>query len=190
VTLLDGGTLFADLLIVGIGSVPDTDLARQAGLAIDNGIAVDGQLRTSDPNVYAGGDCCSFPLSIYGGRRVRLESWRNAQEHGALVATSMLGIEDLQQSVPWFWSDQFDHTLYVTGLYDEGHALIRRDLANGAFIIFHLSGDGRLVAASGFGQGNAVARDVRLAEKLIAARSRPEPRVLAQPHAKLKMMLV
>ena len=66
-------------------------LAEQAGLRIDNGIAVDDQLRTSDPDIFAAGDCVSFPLTVYGGRRVRLESWRAAQDQGALAAANMLG---------------------------------------------------------------------------------------------------
>ncbi len=73
----------ADLAVIGIGAVPETALAAAAGLAIDNGIAVDGRLATGDPDIFAAGDCCSFPLAVYGGRRVRLESWRSAQEHGA-----------------------------------------------------------------------------------------------------------
>jgi 3-phenylpropionate/trans-cinnamate dioxygenase ferredoxin reductase subunit len=75
-TLADGSELAADLLVVGIGAAPVTGLAESAGLAIENGIAVDRFLRTSDPDIFAAGDCCSFPLGIYGGRRVRLESWR------------------------------------------------------------------------------------------------------------------
>lgn len=80
--LADGDTISADLVLVGIGATPNTELAARAGLQIDNGIAVDEFLRSSAPDVYAAGDCCSFPLAIYGGRRVRLESWRNAQEQG------------------------------------------------------------------------------------------------------------
>ena len=78
--------MIADLAVIGIGAVPVTGLAEGAGLAVENGISVDRFLRTSDPDIYAAGDCCSFPLEIYGGRRVRLESWRNAQDQGTLAA--------------------------------------------------------------------------------------------------------
>ncbi|MGH6893094.1 MAG: NAD(P)/FAD-dependent oxidoreductase [Dongiaceae bacterium] len=189
IALADGTSISADLLVIGIGAVPVTDLARNAGLAIENGIAVDEQLRTSDPSIYAAGDCCSFPLPIYGGRRVRLESWRNAQEQGALAARNMLGAGEGVSAVPWFWSDQYDLTLQIAGLPDEGKRAIRRDLSDSAFILFHLADDGRLVSASGIGQGNAVARDIRLAEMLIVKRATPDPAALAHPQFKLKSLL-
>jgi 3-phenylpropionate/trans-cinnamate dioxygenase ferredoxin reductase subunit len=189
IALADGNTVAADLLVIGIGAVPVTDLAQQAGLVIENGIAVDAQLRTSDPDIYAAGDCCSFPLAIYGGRRVRLESWRNAQDQGQLAARNMLGAAESAAAVPWFWSDQYDLTLQITGLPDEGVRSVRRDLSDKAFILFHLAGDGRLVAASGIAHGNAVAKDIRLAEMLIAKGAKPDPAALAQPDVKLKSLL-
>jgi 3-phenylpropionate/trans-cinnamate dioxygenase ferredoxin reductase subunit len=176
-------------LIIGIGAVPVVGLARAAGLTIENGIAVDDQLRTSDANIYAAGDCCSFPLRIYGGRRVRLESWRSAQEQGVLAARNMLGAGECASAVPWFWSDQYDLTLQIAGLPDEGEHTVRRDLSGNAFILFHLDARGRVVAASGIGQGNAVARDIRLAEMLISKRATPDPAALAQAQFKLKSLL-
>jgi 3-phenylpropionate/trans-cinnamate dioxygenase ferredoxin reductase subunit len=188
-TLADGSELAADLLVVGIGAAPVTGLAESAGLAIENGIAVDRFLRTSDPDIFAAGDCCSFPLGIYGGRRVRLESWRNAQDQGTLAAKNMLGAEEPVSAVPWFWSDQHDLTLQIAGLAEGADRHIRRDLGDGAFILFHLAADGRLLAASGIGPGNAVARDIRLAEMLIARGARPDPAALASPDVKLKSLL-
>lgn len=189
VTLQGGRIVEADLLVVGIGASPVAGLAADAKLAIDNGIAVDAQLRTSDSHVFAAGDCCSFPLAIYGGRRVRLESWRNAQEQGALAARNMLGAQEAHSAVPWFWSDQHDLSLHIAGLADEGATVVRRDLGDGALILFHIAEDGRLVAASGIGPGNAVARDVRLAEMLIAKGARPALSELASPEVKLKKLL-
>jgi 3-phenylpropionate/trans-cinnamate dioxygenase ferredoxin reductase subunit len=164
-------------------------LAASAGLAIENGIAVDRFLRTSDPDIFAAGDCCSFPLEIYGGRRVRLESWRNAQDQGTLAAKNMLGLEEPVSAVPWFWSDQHDLTLQIAGLAEGAEKHIRRDLGGGAFILFHLAPDGRLLAASGIGPGNAVARDIRLAEMLIARRATPAPEALQSQAVKLKSLL-
>ena len=189
IALADGSIVAADLLVIGIGAVPVTDLAQKAGIAIENGIAVDAQLRTSDPDIYAAGDCCSFPMAIYGGRRVRLECWRNAQDQGALAARNMLGAGESASAVPWFWSDQYDLTLQISGLPDEGTRMVRRNLAEDAFMLFHLAGDGRLVAASGIARGNAVAKDIRLAEMLIAKGARPDPAALAQPDVKLKSLL-
>lgn len=189
IALEDGAVIAADLAIIGIGAAPNAELAERAGLVIENGIRVDEHLRTNDPSIFAAGDCCSFPLAIYDGRRVRLEACRNAQEQGSLAAKNMLGGSEPHVAVPWFWSDQYDLTLQIAGLCDEGAGTVRRDLGDGAFLLFHLAGDGRLVAASGIGPGNAVARDIRLAEMLIARRASPAPEQLADPRTKLKSLL-
>ncbi|MDX0636356.1 ferredoxin reductase [Sinorhizobium medicae] len=184
-----GGRIDADLVVVGVGAVPNSELAEAAGLMIDNGIAVDERLCTSDPDILAAGDCCSFPLSHYGGRRVRLEAWRNAQDQGALAAANLMGAGEHIASVPWFWSDQYELTLQISGLAEGTAATVRRDLEEGSFILFHLDGEGRLIAASGIGPGNAVARDIRLAEMLIAAGAKPDPQALASPEIRLKKLL-
>ncbi|CAM5764457.1 ferredoxin reductase [Labrys miyagiensis] len=189
VRLAGGKRIEADLVVLGVGAVPSTTLAQSAGLAIDNGIAVDDRLRTSDEAIHAAGDCCSFPLPLYGGRRVRLESWRNAQEQGTHAARTMLGREDPFDAVPWFWSDQYELSLQVAGLVDEGRRAVRRDGPDGSFILFHLDDEGRLVAASGIGPGNLIARDIRLAEMLIARRARPDIAALADPATRLKSLL-
>ncbi|MEK1853606.1 MAG: FAD-dependent oxidoreductase [Phyllobacterium sp.] len=189
ITLSNGDVVAADLAVIGIGATPVTALAEAAGLETGNGIVVNDWLQTNDPDIFAAGDCCIFPLAIYGGRRVRLEAWRNAQEQGALAARNMIGSLEPHQAVPWFWSDQYDLGLQVAGLADEGNQTIRRDLGDGAFILFHLADDGRLVAASGIGPGNAVAKDIRLAEMLIARTARPDPIKLAASDVKLKSLL-
>ncbi|BCH29949.1 ferredoxin reductase [Mesorhizobium sp. L-8-10] len=188
--LLEGGErIDAGLVVVGIGALPVTGLAEAAGLAVDNGVVVDRLLATSDPDIFAAGDCCSFPLALHGGRRVRLESWRSAQEQGALAAHNMLGTADPVSSAPWFWSDQYELSLQVAGLADGSERTVRRDLDDQAFILFHLDAGGRLVAASGIGPGNAVARDIRLAEMLIARGARPSEMELASLDVRLKALL-
>ena len=189
VTLAGGRRIVADLVIAGIGAVPETSLAQASGLAVDNGIACDETLRTSDPFIHAAGDCCSFPHALYGDRRIRLEAWRAAQSQGAVAAENMLGGERRYEDVPWFWSDQYELTLQIAGLPADGTQPVVRQLNEGAFVEFQLDGDGRLVCASGIGRGNAIARDVRLAEMLIARRSRPDPARLADPATGLKSML-
>ncbi|ATU90781.1 NAD(P)/FAD-dependent oxidoreductase [Phyllobacterium zundukense] len=189
ITLSNGDVIAADLAVIGIGATPVTALAEASGLETGNGIVVNEWLQTSDPDIFAAGDCCAFPLAIYGGRRVRLEAWRNAQEQGALAARNMLGALEPHQAVPWFWSDQYELGLQVAGLSDEGTQTIRRDLGDGAFILFHLASDGRLVAASGIGPGNTVAKDIRLAEMLIARSAKPDPIQLAASDVKLKTLL-
>jgi 3-phenylpropionate/trans-cinnamate dioxygenase ferredoxin reductase subunit len=100
----------------------------------------------------------------------------------------MLGGAEAHAAVPWFWSDQFELGLQIAGLPDEGRDSVRRELGDGAVIVFHLA-DGRLVAASGIGPGTAIARDIRLAEMLIARRAHPDPAQLAAPAVKLKSLL-
>jgi 3-phenylpropionate/trans-cinnamate dioxygenase ferredoxin reductase subunit len=188
ITLENGETVDADFLVIGIGVVPATDLATAAGLEIDNGIAVDNQLRTSDSDIFAAGDCCSFPLDIYGKRRVRLEAWRNALDQGNLAARNMLGAGKTISALPWFWSTQYDMTLQTAGLPDEGDDSVRRDLGNGAFILFYLAKNGTLVAASGIGTGAMVAKDIRLAEMLISRSALVPPSALADPSVSLKSL--
>lgn len=187
--LADGTRLACDAIIAGVGAVPESSLAAASGLAIDNGVAADGCLRTSDPHIFAAGDCCSFPHPLYGGRRLRLEAWRNAQDQGNVVARNMLGAEEAYAAVPWFWSDQYDQTLQIAGLHDEGPTTVVRDLGPEAKLFFHLAPDGRLMAASGIGPNRLIAKEVRLAEMLIGGAARPDPQALAAPSVKLKSLL-
>jgi 3-phenylpropionate/trans-cinnamate dioxygenase ferredoxin reductase subunit len=188
--VLDNGEMIeADTAIVGIGAVPNTALALAAGIAVENGIAVNETLRTSRPHIYAAGDCCSFPLPLYGNRRVRLEAWRNAQDQGSLAARNMLGAGETLASVPYFWSDQYDLTLQVVGLADGAVTHVRRQIDAESFILFHLDADGVLIAASGIGRGNTIARDIKLAEMLVAARKKPSIDDLASVDVRLKSLL-
>jgi 3-phenylpropionate/trans-cinnamate dioxygenase ferredoxin reductase subunit len=119
VALRDGTALPADLVIVGIGVLPNDDLARDAGLLVENGITVDEYGRTSDPDIFAAGDCANFP---WQGQRTRLESVQNAIEQAEHAAAAMLGDGAHYNPVPWFWSDQYDVKLQIAGLnrgYDQ-----------------------------------------------------------------------
>jgi 3-phenylpropionate/trans-cinnamate dioxygenase ferredoxin reductase component len=188
---LDGGdVVMADVVVAGIGAQPDISVAEAAGLTIDNGIAVDGFLRTSAADVYAIGDACSYPHPLYGSRRIRLEAWRNATEQGHYVASviTKTAVEPYS-AVPWFWSDQYDGILQVSGLSDEGVTVVERPFS-GARVLFHLAGDGRLVAVSSWGTNKSVAKDVRVGEMLIAARAKPEPLSLADPNITMKSLLL
>ena len=187
ITLDDGETLHFDSVIAGVGALPNTDLAEAAGLDVENGIVPSmGSFRTSAPDVFAAGDCCSFP---WRGQRLRLESWRAAQDQGEHAAIAMLGEAGGYAKVPWFWSDQFDLSLQVAGLFDTERAVHRRDLDGGAFLLFQRDAAGTLQAAAGVGPGNAVAKHIRLAERLIEREATIEPGDLADPSVDLKRLL-
>ena len=100
VVLADGRKVRADIVIAGIGAAPEAGLAKDSGLAIDNGIACSETLATSDPDIFAAGDCCSFPHQLFGGRRMRLEAWRNATDQANVATQNMLGGSKAYAAVP------------------------------------------------------------------------------------------
>jgi 3-phenylpropionate/trans-cinnamate dioxygenase ferredoxin reductase subunit len=162
------GRIEAPLVIVGIGVIANDTLARSAGLACENGIIVDEYCRTSDPAIYAIGDCSNHPSLRYG-RRVRLESVDNAFEQGTTAALNILGQTQPHDRVPWFWSDQYHHKLLIIGL-SQGHdrVVLRGNPKDHAFSCCYLKNDGELLAIDTVNQ----AKDQMAARKLIAARAK------------------
>ncbi|MHA6695237.1 NAD(P)/FAD-dependent oxidoreductase [Homoserinimonas sp. A520] len=135
----------ADLVVVGIGVLPHAQLAEAAGLEVDNGVRVDEYLTTSDPNISAIGDCCSYP-SATALRRVRLESVQNATDHARCVAAKIVGAPRAYAEVPWFWSDQGAKKLQIAGLaFDGDQAVVRGDVSSGKFSVF-VYREGELIA--------------------------------------------
>jgi 3-phenylpropionate/trans-cinnamate dioxygenase ferredoxin reductase component len=189
VNLADGTTLEADVVVAGVGSVAETSLAEHAGLHVDNGIVVNEFLATSDASIFAAGDCVSFPHQLYDNRLLRLEAWRNALDQAALVANNVLGPPEPYLAVPWFWSDQHDLSLQVAGIPSFAHHDVARTRSDGSEILFGLSENNRIVSAAGIGRGNAVAKEVRLAEMLISKRTIVDSSVLADPSFNLKSLL-
>lgn len=185
VYLADGGLVLADLVVAAIGVQPDMALAEAAGLATGNGVLVDHFLRTSNPDIFAAGDCAAISLSC--GGHIRFESWRNARSQAETAARNMAGGNDAFVALPWFWSDQYDLGLQVAGLPQPAHQSVVRCLADGE-LEFYLDG-GRLVAAAGLGVGNAIAKDIKLAEMLIAAGVDVDAAALGDPDVNLKTLL-
>jgi 3-phenylpropionate/trans-cinnamate dioxygenase ferredoxin reductase subunit len=189
VRLGDGRLLPCDLALIGIGIRPRTALAAAAGLEIADGIVVDGQLRTSDPAIFAIGDAVVFPHPLFG-RRLRLEAWKNAEDQAAFVAEAMLGRASSPfAAVPWFWSDQHDLPLQVAGLPDLGATTIRREMGEDGLLCCHLDATGRLVGASAIGPGTSISRDVRVCQLLIERAASPDPAALADPATRLRGLL-
>ncbi|MFM0234064.1 NAD(P)/FAD-dependent oxidoreductase [Paraburkholderia sediminicola] len=189
VKLADGSVVPCDAVVVGVGVTPRIALAQAAGIDIDNGIAVDGILRTSDPHIYAAGDVCSFPHP-QTGHRIRLECWKNAEDQARAVARNMLGHDEVYSAVPWFWSDQYDMTIQIAGIPPLGTTTVVRETGAASQIFFALDADGALVGASGVGRAGEIARDVRIAQSLVAQRACIEPALLADREMKLRSLLV
>lgn len=160
-----GERLECDLVIAGIGVTPRADLAEQASITIDNGIAVDSGCRTSAPDVYAAGDCASYPHP-WLGRPVRLESVQAAIEQGKVVAATVMGQNQSFTAIPWFWSDQYDLKLQLAGLAGEhDDTVLRGNRDDGQFSVFYLQ-RGRTIAVAAVNDPRSfiLARN-RLAEK-------------------------
>jgi 3-phenylpropionate/trans-cinnamate dioxygenase ferredoxin reductase subunit len=174
VTLSDGRELACDTVVIGIGLIPNDELARDADLECDGGVVVDAQCRTSDPDILAAGDVASWHCR-WAGRRKRLESWQNAQEQGIAAARSALGIDVNHQPLPWFWSDQYDTNLQIYGMPDPSHrVVVRGDRQSDSFVLFYLEGDQVRSAL-----GPNAARDLRFARRLIESRKSVDPEMLA-----------
>ncbi|MBN1237937.1 MAG: FAD-dependent oxidoreductase [Gammaproteobacteria bacterium] len=160
----DGTRHACDLVVVGIGVVPNVELAEAAGLACANGIAVDEHARTADERIAAAGDCTSLPHPLAPGR-VRLESVQNAVEQAKAAAASLAGTPRAYTDVPWFWSDQYDVKLQIAGLAEGADAMaVRGDPAAGSFAVCQLR-DGVLVAVEAVNRP----RDFMFGKRLIAA---------------------
>ncbi|HEX5431683.1 MAG TPA: FAD-dependent oxidoreductase [Bryobacteraceae bacterium] len=145
IVLKDGRTVPADLVVVGVGIEPNTELAAAAGFNAPNGISVNEFLHTEDRNIYAIGDCAEYP-NPFAGSRVRLESVQNAVDQAVCVARAITGKRAPYNAAPWFWSDQFDLRLQMAGLpLGHGEIAIRGNPESGKFSVFYFR-DGRLCA--------------------------------------------
>ena len=144
VRLADGTVLPCDAALVGVGAVPNEEIAAAAGLACATGVVVDAQARTSDPSIFAVGDLTNRPLALYD-RRGRLESVPNALEQARQAAAAITGRPAPAAEVPWFWSDQYDIKLQIAGMpFDVASLVVRGDPASGAFAVFHLDAAGHV----------------------------------------------
>ncbi|WP_119302838.1 NAD(P)/FAD-dependent oxidoreductase [Dongia deserti] len=180
--LKDGRTLEADLAIVGIGIIPNDELARRAGLVVDDGIIVDGLCRTSAPEIYAAGDCARFP---WRGVSTRLESVQNAIDQAEHVAAAMLGAQSDYDPVPWFWSDQYEVKLQIAGL-NRGYTdcILRTGKREGSASIWYYRGDA-LIAVDAMND----ALSYGIAKKLLEAGRTVPKAAVADPGTETRALL-
>lgn len=186
VRLDDGTEVECDLVLVGVGAVPNDSLARDVGVECEHGIVVDGSSRTSDPHILAIGDVTNrFHDGL--GRRVRLESIPSAVEQAAQASAIIMGTEVPTHEVPWFWSDQFDLKMKMAGVRSEGtHAVLRGDPVSGSFAVFHLDADGRVDSIE---TANA-AKEFMAGKKYLASGARLDRTKLADPTISMRDVLV
>jgi NADPH-dependent 2,4-dienoyl-CoA reductase/sulfur reductase-like enzyme len=188
VQLVDGEPLPCDLVVVGIGMQPNIELAAAAGIEVGQGIRVDAQLRTSAPDIFAAGDVCEFQLHPQGVFQ-RQETWRNAETQGHHAALNLLGGEQPFEVIPGFWSDQYDWGLQIVGVISNAEPTASRATPDGGFLLFYLDAEQRLQGACGWGQGNSVAKDIKLCERLIANHNPLSTDALADAGVPLKQLL-
>ena len=184
VDLADGTQIPADLVVIGIGVVPNTKLAVDAGLEVSNGIVVNDRCNTSDPDIYALGDCTSHPNDVLG-YRLRLESVHNALEQAKTAAGNICGEDQKYAQVPWFWSDQYDLKLQIAGMsQDYDKTIIRGDPDSRSFSCLYLN-DNRLIAVDAINRP----KDFIQSKKLIANHAVINPTLLVDSNIELKNMV-
>ena len=182
VVCADGQRVAADLAVVGVGIRPNVSLATAAGLECEDGVVVDEHARTSDPHIYAAGDCTNHPNPLLG-RRLRLESVPNAMEQSRVAAANMNGTPKRYAAVPWFWSDQYDLKLQMVGFPEAGDEPVARgDPASRRFATFYLR-QGKLAAADAVNSPREFMAARQLVGKRVAASG------LADPETDLKAVV-
>jgi 3-phenylpropionate/trans-cinnamate dioxygenase ferredoxin reductase component len=164
----------ADLVLAGVGQIPNVELAERCGLAVDNGVVVDEHSRSSDPDVFAIGDCSNHPSALYR-RRLRLESVPNALGQARAAAATLCGCPRAYDAVPWFWSDQYDLKLQMVGL-SQGHdrVITRGGPEQRSFITFYLEA-GKIIAADAVNRP----KDFLAAKRLVGEFAQVAPESLA-----------
>ena len=180
----DGNKISADMVIIGIGVIPNTELACDAGLDVDNGVLVNEFAQTSHRDIVAAGDCTNHPNPMLK-TRLRLESVPNATEQAKAAAASICGIEKQYAELPWFWSDQYDVKLQIAGM-NQGYtdAVIRGDSGSSSFSVFYLK-DNLILAADCINRP----KDFMLAKKLIMQGKPTEAAALADETTELKTLM-
>jgi 3-phenylpropionate/trans-cinnamate dioxygenase ferredoxin reductase subunit len=179
-----GERIDCDVVVVGVGTLPVTDLVEDTGIPLDNGIVVDEHCRSSIDGIYAAGDVANHFHPLLG-RHIRVEHWQNAMKQGAAAAKAMLGDQDPYDEVHWFWSDQYDTNIQSAGhVSDWANPVVRGDLAGRSFVAFYLR-NGWIEGAIAINRG----RDLRRSVALIKSRAVVDPVKLADPDTDVRAAL-
>jgi len=182
--LTDGSSVDCSLAVIGIGVVPNSEIAAEAGIEVNNGIVVDDLCRTSDPDIFAAGDVTNHPNAILG-RHLRLESWENAQNQGIAAGKSMLDKGESYSEIPWFWSDQHDANIQMIGVPEAWNEVATRgNPADNEFMTVYLM-NGIIVGAITVNNP----RDLRFAKRLMQAGKQVSAADIANPDVKMQALL-
>lgn len=176
--------LDADIVVIGAGVIPNDELALTAGLTCENGIVVNEFGQTEDKNIYACGDCTNHPNKILG-RKLRLESVHNAMEQSKAVASSIMGLKEPYNQVPWFWSDQYDHKLQIVGLSgDHDEVIMRGSKSEQSFLLFYLK-DKEIIAVNAINSS----KEFLISKKLVANKVRISSDIISDQSSNLNELL-
>jgi 3-phenylpropionate/trans-cinnamate dioxygenase ferredoxin reductase subunit len=185
VTCRNGRHFEADVVVAGVGMQRNLALAETAGLTLEGGIVVDEMGRTSAPDIYAAGDVTAFHHPLFG-KRLRLESWRHAQNHGIAVGKAMCGDTTPYDDVPWFWTDQHGVNLQVAGLpADAARTVVRQGGPPGSFVAVHLAEDGSVIGVTAANNS----REIRAGQALIKSRKVVDATKLADASVPLQRLM-
>ena len=177
-------TLLSDLIIIGVGSAPNTEIFRNTSLKIDNGILTDEFSATSIEDVYAAGDVSNFYHPFYQDY-MRLESYKHAQNHGINAGKNLIGLKTSYREIPWMWSDQFNLNLQLTGICNDYETSVQRGSTLEDGIIYFFLKNRKIMGACGLGVGGKVGRDIRLAGKLSEKKIKVTKELLSDKNIKL-----
>ena len=176
--------LKSDLIIVGVGSLPNTDIFKNTSLKIDNGIITDEFSATSVEDVYAAGDVSNFYHPFYE-KHMRLESFKHAQNHGINAGKNIAGLQTSYNAIPWMWSDQFNLNLQLTGICNDYETMAQRGSSLDEGIIYFFLKNRKIIGACGLGVGGKIGRDIRLAGKLSEKKIKVTKELLSDKNNKL-----
>ena len=177
-------TLLSDLIIIGVGSKPNTEIFQNTSLKIDNGILTDEFSATSIEDVFAAGDVSSFYHPFYQDH-MRLESYKHAQNHGINAGKNLIGLKTSYSQIPWMWSDQFNLNLQLTGICNDYETSVQRGSTLEDGIIYFFLKNRKIMGACGLGVGGKVGRDIRLAGKLSEKKIKVTKELLSDKNIKL-----
>ena len=176
--------LLSDLIIIGVGSAPNTEIFRNTSLKIDNGILTDEFSATSIEDVYAAGDVSNFYHPFYQDY-MRLESYKHAQNHGINAGKNLIGLKTSYSEIPWMWSDQFNLNLQLTGICNDYETSVQRGSTLEEGIIYFFLKNRKIMGACGLGVGGKIGRDIRLAGKLSEKKIKVTKELLSDKNIKL-----